>query len=88
MTVVILERMKTAISLPDQLFEAADELAEKLGVSRSQLYAQALSEFVAQHHHGDVTERLNAVYTQSDARLDPMLQELQLHTIASTGEDW
>ena len=36
--------MKTAISLPDELFAAAEKLAERLGVSRSQLYATALAE--------------------------------------------
>ena len=69
--------MKTAISLPDDLFEAADELAGKLGVSRSQLYAQALSVYVNQLVQTDVTERLNAVYGEVEARLDPVLQELQ-----------
>ena len=79
--------MKTAISLPDDLFEAADELAEELGVSRSQLYARALSEYVAQHGERDVTERLNAVYGQVEARLDPVLQDLQFHSVGA-GEEW
>ena len=86
MTAVILCRMKTAISLPDDLFEAADELAEKLGVSRSQLYARALSEYVAQHGESDVTARLNAVYADTEARLDPVLQELQFHSVGAGGE--
>jgi metal-responsive CopG/Arc/MetJ family transcriptional regulator len=79
--------MKTAISLPDELFEAADELAEKLGVSRSQLYARALSEYVAQHGESDVTERLNAVYGAAEARLDSVLQDLQFHSV-DVGEEW
>jgi metal-responsive CopG/Arc/MetJ family transcriptional regulator len=78
--------MKTAISLPDELFEAADELAGKLGVSRSQLYARALSEYVAQHCERDVTERLNAVYGETTSELDPVLSELQAHSITSGGE--
>jgi len=87
MTSVILTVMKTAISLPDELFEAADELAEKLGVSRSQLYARALSEYVAQHGESDVTERLNAVYGHTEARLDPVLQDLQFYSVG-VGEEW
>ena len=79
--------MKTAISLPDDLFEAADELAERLGVSRSQLYARALSEYVAQRGESDVTERLNAVYGQAEARLDHVLEELQFHSLGAT-EEW
>ena len=88
MTTVILYAMKTAISLPDELFEAADDLADKLGVSRSQLYARALSEYVAQHTQDDVTARLDAVYGETEAQLDPVLQHLQLHSLASTGEEW
>ena len=79
--------MKTAVSLPDDLFEAADELAENLGVSRSQLYARALSDYVAQHGESDVAERLNAVYGHTAARLDPALQDLQFHSVGA-GEEW
>ncbi|MDZ7631520.1 MAG: hypothetical protein U5K74_09270 [Gemmatimonadaceae bacterium] len=39
--------MKTAISLPDALFDEADAVAYRLGVSRSQLYATALAEYIA-----------------------------------------
>ena len=66
--------MKTAISLPDELFEAADDLADKLGVSRSQLYARALTDYVAHHSQSEVTERLNAVYDDADSHLDPVLE--------------
>ena len=38
--------MKTAISIPDEVFEAADRTAKKLGVSRSELYATAVHEFI------------------------------------------
>jgi metal-responsive CopG/Arc/MetJ family transcriptional regulator len=79
--------MKTAISLPDELFEAADELAQKLGVSRSQLYTRALSEYVAQHTESDVTERLNAVYSEVEARLDPVLSDLQFYSVGP-GDEW
>ena len=41
--------MKTAISLPDDLFDSADELAQQLGVSRSELYARAVAEYLAKH---------------------------------------
>ena len=57
--------MKTAISLPDPLFKSADALARRLGVSRSQLFANAVAEFIAQHDRARLTERLNAVYSDS-----------------------
>jgi metal-responsive CopG/Arc/MetJ family transcriptional regulator len=53
--------MKTAISLPDHLFDEAETLAARLGKSRSQLYAQALAEYVARHDVGEVTRRLDRV---------------------------
>ena len=54
--------MKTAISLPDDLFAAVDVLARKLGIPRSRLVAEALAEYVAKHRHARVTEQLDAVY--------------------------
>jgi len=46
---VILLEMKTAISLPDDLFEAVDARARALKISRSSLFAQAAREFIAKH---------------------------------------
>ena len=59
---VILSTVKTAISLPDTLFESAEALAQELGVSRSALFANAVADFIAQHDRARLTERLNAVY--------------------------
>lgn len=53
--------MKTAISLPDRLFDEAETLAERLGKSRSQLYAEALADYVARHDPDEVTRRLDRV---------------------------
>jgi len=57
--------MKTAISLADPLFKSADALARRLGVSRSELFANAVAEFIAQHDRTRLTERLNAVYADA-----------------------
>ena len=53
--------MKTAISVPDQVFEQAETLAKRLDKSRSQLYTEALVEYLTQHDPDTVTERLNEV---------------------------
>lgn len=66
--------MKTAISLPDVLFESADSLARRLGLSRSRLVAMALEEFLAKHRTARVTERLDAVYATEDSRLSAPLR--------------
>jgi metal-responsive CopG/Arc/MetJ family transcriptional regulator len=56
--------MKTAISLSDELFEAVEKLVRRSGRSRSELYAEALREYVARHSPDEVTEALNAVVEQ------------------------
>ena len=51
--------MKTAISLPKDVFEKAERLAVRAKKSRSQLYCDALREYVARHSPDEVTEALN-----------------------------
>ncbi len=75
--------MKTAISLPDELFRSADALAERLGVSRSQLFATALTEYLAKHQTRKITDRLNAVYGTESTALDPAIRRAQKRSIDS-----
>jgi metal-responsive CopG/Arc/MetJ family transcriptional regulator len=56
--------MKTAISLPKDVFEKAERLALKARKSRSQIYCEALREYVARHSPDDVTEALNRAMEQ------------------------
>jgi metal-responsive CopG/Arc/MetJ family transcriptional regulator len=76
--------MKAAISLPDDLFDAADTLAGRLGVSRSRLVALALAEFIAKHRSSKVTERLNDVYTAEASKVDKPLQRAQHRAVGKT----
>ncbi len=62
--------MKTAISIPDDVFADADRLAKQLKKSRSQLYSNAIREFVARHSPDHVTDTLNQVYADVGARDD------------------
>lgn len=73
--------MKTALSIPDELFASADALAKRLGLSRSRLYASALQEFIAKHKSRNVTERLDAVYASHDSSLDETLRQAQARSI-------
>lgn len=77
--------MKTAISLPDDLFTAADALAGRLGVSRSELYATALAEFLAKHGESEITARLDRLYTEQPSGLDVELQRAQRRSLGSDG---
>lgn len=78
--------MKTAISIPDVLFDAAEEVADRLGISRSQLYAKALAEYVSKHRDDDVTAALNRVYAEQPSEMDPVLAAMQFTSLPS--EDW
>jgi len=57
--------MKSAISLPKDVFEKAERLAIKAGKSRSQLYSEALREYVAPHSPDEVTEALNRIIEET-----------------------
>jgi len=80
--------MKTAISLPDPLFEAAERLARRMGISRSELFQRAMQAFLQEHRDEGVTETLNHVYGpgSEEARLDLILEQLQLASLPK--EEW
>jgi len=54
--------MKTAISLPDKVFFEAEETAQNLGISRSALYLNALTEYLKRNNRKNITIKLNEVY--------------------------
>lgn len=80
--------MKTAISIRDEVFEAAERTAKDLGISRSELYTKAVGEFVERHGGERVTERLNAVYGEnpSISALDDRLEALQFLSLPAEDE--
>ena len=86
MTRVILRDMKTAISVPDELFRQAEALAKRLGIPRSQLYARALGEYLDTHGPDHVTNALNAVYTEGQSTLEPTMAAAQAAAIAE--DEW
>jgi len=67
--------------MPDDLFRMAEAAARRLRVSRSKLYATAISEFLDRQQNDAVTERLNAVYSRQPARLDSALHRAQLKSL-------
>ena len=75
--------MKTAVSLPDELFLSANDLAKRQGMSRSQLFALALAEYLAKHRDGDVTAKLNEVLADEPSGLDPALRASQARSVGS-----
>lgn len=67
--------MKTAISVPDDVFERADRLAERLGKSRSQLYTEAMADYLVRHDPETVTEKLDEVLGELDPGEDRFVSE-------------
>jgi metal-responsive CopG/Arc/MetJ family transcriptional regulator len=56
--------MKTAISIPDDVFEEAERMARRLKKSRSELYSRAVAEYVARHSAEQVTEKMDRIWDE------------------------
>ena len=69
--------VKTAVSVPDPLFKAADRASKRLKISRSRLYSMALDEFLRTSAAMSVRERLDDVYATEASSLDPGLSRHQ-----------
>jgi hypothetical protein len=78
--------MKTAVSLPDDLFAKAESLAGRLGLTRSGLYAAALEDFIGRHQAKRVSERLDAVYDAEPSQLDKSIASAQRRVLKRA--DW
>ncbi len=78
--------MKTAISIPDSVFEAAEKFANRVGVSRSQLYTKAVKEFLKEHQNELVTKKLNEVYSEESSCLDSADHNLQYSSLQK--DEW
>jgi hypothetical protein len=75
--------MKTAISIPDTLFVKADRLAKRMKKSRSQLYQDAVAEYLARYDEDEITESWNRIADQVDTRLDEFGREAARRTLKS-----
>jgi hypothetical protein len=74
--------MKTAISIPKDVFTSAERMAKEMKLSRSALYTEALKEFVRCRKNTGITHQLNEVYAGLDSRLEPGLAAMQRKTWA------
>ncbi len=80
-TLVILLVMKTAISVPDDIFQLSERLAKKLKVSRSAVFAMGVRKLGLEFDEDDLTARINAVCEEVDTSLDPFWKEVQSRTL-------
>ncbi len=78
--------MKVAVSVPDNIFEAADRLAKQRSVPRSQIFSEALAAYIESRGSEAVTSKLNEIYGKQPILVDPGLAQAQLDSI--THEAW
>ena len=78
--------MKTAISIPDPIFKEAEKAAKRLGMSRSELYAKAVDEFVQILKRDGIKRQLDKIYAEEDSALDSSLAKMQSTSVFR--ENW
>ena len=76
--------MKTAVSVPDDVFEGAERLAQREGRSRSEVYSAALREYVARHDPDDVVDALDRVVAEVGEGIDPFVTASGRRTLESS----
>ncbi|TAL96982.1 MAG: ChpI protein [Rhodanobacter sp.] len=69
--------MKVAISVPDPVFDAAERLAKERRVPRSQVFSEALVEYVAKYDSSAVTAKLNVIYDEAASKVAPAFLSAQ-----------
>jgi len=78
--------MKTAISIPNDIFVSAEQIAKRLNMSRSELYTRAIKQYIAECRHTGVKEKLDQVYASDIASIDPAVLDAQAISIPM--EEW
>lgn len=73
--------MKVAISIPNDLFKRAEALAGERKLSRSALYSKAIEEYVQAREDEAITAELDEVYAHEDSSIDPVMKEMQTHSM-------
>jgi len=76
--------MKTAISVPNDVFRAAESHARRAKKSRSQLYTEAMTEYLARHSPDEVTEAMNRVIAELGQPKDQFVSRAVRHVLERT----
>lgn len=78
--------MKTAISVPDDVFELSEKLAKKLKVSRSQVYAMGIRKLAEENDREAMIAKINEICEKVDTSLDPVLMQMQILSLPK--DEW
>ena len=73
--------MKTAVSIPDDVFARAERFARKAGRSRSEVYSAALREYVDRHAPDEVTDAMNRTCDAAGTGVDPFVDAAARRTL-------
>jgi metal-responsive CopG/Arc/MetJ family transcriptional regulator len=79
--------MKAAVSIPDPVFEAADKLARRMGVTRSRLYSIALQRFV-QNHEESIDRMQRTRLAREAAKLDRTQEQALADEAYAAETEW
>jgi len=77
--------MKTAISIPNEVYHSADQLAKRLGMSRSELYSKAVSNYINGHKNEAGTKALDQIYAKEKSEIGPVINVMQLRSLPKEG---
>ncbi len=80
--------MKTAISIPDNVFIEAEITARQLGLARSQLYVRAIKEFIEHYNKDKITEKLNIIYSNAAAEHELIDAGIESIREAAKNDTW
>lgn len=78
--------MKTAISVPEDVFELSNSLAKKLKVSRSKIFAMGVKKLAEEYDEEEVIASINKVCEKVDTSVDPVLFKMAMLTLPA--EEW
>jgi len=81
-----MKSLKTAISIPEDLYRDAENAAKRLGMTRSRLYSEAVADYLNRYRQEDVKARLNEVHASARTCVDPVLAAMQLASLPK--EEW
>lgn len=73
--------MKTAVSIPDDVFSGAERLARRMKKSRSRIVSDALREYLARHAADEITEAMNKVCKEVGGSKDPFVTAAARRTL-------
>lgn len=82
--------IKTAISLEDHLYREANQIAEELNISRSQVFARALEEYIRHYRNQQLLHQINEAYSDAPDSEDQETHDLIRYQRRKLGkrEEW